>query len=379
MKLKLTIDNLKTENSLLKYKLSSENKNNANVLENNIIHKSNILEEKQNENIDKNYTELINKNIENEKIIKKLEEENNNLKLNIIKTNIDVNSPYNFLIKELELISKDKCELQNKLDTLIKDKNDTITKYAHINLENEKLKTENNFLKNINQNLNNDIQKCKFDDLQKTKEETELLKNKINDLEKEKTEKNEKLNEFKKKFNHDYGVSKKIRLILNFLNNNNEIMEKKINEYNIYKEKNEKQKSELQQIIKEKNIIIELKNKIIEDNKKKLNDEIFKYTQLNIEYMNLLDTNKELNNNNINENNDKDTNIRRSFSDLSLCLNKFKEILPFLNNKLENIEKENKLLKDEKNKLKLDTNNKNNELIKIKDKEIEDLKNEIKK
>ena len=45
---------------------------------------------------------------------------------------------------------------------------------------------------------------------------------------------------FKKKFNHDYGISKKIRLILNFLNNNNKILESRINEFSKNKENYEK-------------------------------------------------------------------------------------------------------------------------------------------
>lgn len=62
------------------------------------------------------------KNLNKEKIIKQLEEENNNLKLNIIKNSLDIQSPYIFLFKELELISKDKTELQIKLDNIIKEK-----------------------------------------------------------------------------------------------------------------------------------------------------------------------------------------------------------------------------------------------------------------
>lgn len=185
------------------------------------------------------------------------------------------------------------------------------------------------------------------------------------------------MEEFKKKFNHDYGLSKKIRVILSFLNNNNKMMEAKINEYNLSKEKNEKNKLELQKIINEKNNIINLKDKIIEENKKKLNEEIFKYSQLNIEYSNLLDISKE---NDININTvDNDTKIKKSFSVLSGALNKYKEVVPFLNHKLESVEKENKALKDQINKLNMDINYKNNEMIKIKDKEIEELKNDIKR
>ena len=53
------------------------------------------------------------------------------------------------------------------------------------------------------------------------------------------------MEEFKQKFNIDYDLSKKIRIILNFLNNNNKMMKTKINEYNLSKEKNDKNKLEL--------------------------------------------------------------------------------------------------------------------------------------
>jgi hypothetical protein len=47
----------------------------------------------------------------------------------------------------------------------------------------------------------------------KSKTEIDSLKLKIQELEKEKSLKSD---DFKKNFNHDYGVSKKIRLILNY-------------------------------------------------------------------------------------------------------------------------------------------------------------------
>ena len=52
-----------------------------------------------------------------------------------------------------------------------------------------------------------------------------------------------------------------------------------------------------------------------------------------------------------------------------------KEILPFLNNKLENVENENKSLKEQINTCNNNITDKNNEMIKMKDKEIEELKN----
>ena len=151
------------------------------------------------------------------------------------------------------------------------------------------------------------------------------------------------------------------------------MMESKLNEYNTYKEKSEKKKAELQQIINEKNSKIESKNKIIEDDKKKLNEEMTKYSQLNNEYHNLLKQSKEVkkfDSENNNTTGARDVEIRQSFTDLYNLLTKYKEIVPFLNKKLENEEKENKNLKEQINKM----NNEQN-----KNKEIEDLKNEINK
>ena len=86
--------------------------------------------------------------------------------------------------------------------------------------------------------------------------------------------------------------------------------------------------------------------------------------QLNIEYAYLLDSSKELNDNNQFDSEQNLKVIKKSFSDLSLCLKNSKEIVPFLNNKFENNEKQNKIWKEDKNKLNMDNNNKNNELIK---------------
>ena len=45
------------------------------------------------------------------------------------------------------------------------------------------------------------------------------MENKIKELEKESKDKNDKLEAFKAEFNHEYGISKKIRLIINYLMN----------------------------------------------------------------------------------------------------------------------------------------------------------------
>ena len=59
-------------------------------------------------------------------------------------------------------------------------------------------------------------------------------------------------------------------------------------------------------------------------------------------------------------------------------LNKCKEIIPFLTNKLDTAQKENNDLKEQINTINKDGLMKNNDIIKNKDKEIEELKNQIK-
>ena len=109
MKLKLIIENLRTENYLLKYQLLNinDNKNKNNPNEKMKIEEEINNEQKDKENIN-NLEQLINKNKEQEEMIKKLQEEINNLKLNIISKNEDLSSPYNFLINQLQSLSKDK-------------------------------------------------------------------------------------------------------------------------------------------------------------------------------------------------------------------------------------------------------------------------------
>jgi len=249
-----------------------------------------------------------------------------------------------------------------------------------MDIENESLKSENIMMKKINKNLKEEIQKYKEGDMLQNKKETEILKSTISDLEKKYNETSNKFQNLQSDFNHDFGISKKIRLILNYLTNNNKSLEEKINELNIMKEKSQQKEAQLQQMLIDKNSKIEQKEKIIEEEKKKLNEEKLKYIQLNNEYNNLLKLSQveELNNKYENET-EHNKNIRNSFSDLTVLLNKNKEIIPFLNNRLEIVEKENKNLKEQINKLNKYDIEKNNEIVKNKEKEIEDLKNQINK
>ena len=246
-----------------------------------------------------------------------------------------------------------------------------------MDVENENLKKENNDIKWLNKTLKEKIQKFKEGDMKQAKEETDNLKKVIADLEKKNNEMNIKYQNISSEFNHDFGISKKIRLILNYLVNNNKVLETKLNEYNIYKEKSQIKEAQLQQMLNDKNIQIETKDKLIEENKKKLLEEKVKYSQLNNEFINLTKLSKEEQKNDGNEG-DRIQAIKNSFSDLSKLMNQYKEILPFLYDKLESLEKENNNLKEQLNKINKDNSLNINETVKMKEKEIEELKTQIK-
>ena len=149
---------------------------------------------------------------------------------NLLNTNMS--SAYNYLNKELEIISKEKCELEFKLNNSIKEKNEIISKYIHYELENKSLQTENKALKHYNGNLLNQFEKYKQEDnekknkekekqildlkikesTQKFNEEKDSYNNKIKDLEKQIKEKNDKFEQIKNDFNHDFKISQKSRM-----------------------------------------------------------------------------------------------------------------------------------------------------------------------
>ena len=98
-KLKISLDNLQTENSLLKYRLSIFQINDSNIFQNSLImnnynnnlKNSTIIskeEEKENTKLsctmEEKYLSLIEENKELKEIIKKLEKENKDLKFNIM-------------------------------------------------------------------------------------------------------------------------------------------------------------------------------------------------------------------------------------------------------------------------------------------------------
>ena len=145
------------------------------------------------------------------------------------------------------------------------------------------------------------------------------------------------------------------------------------------KENYEKKMVELEQIINNKNQEIENLNMNIEEHIKKNGDQIFRYEELNKEYLKLTELSKEQNlgeNTNLNNN---EMNIKKSFSELLLCLNKYKEILPFINKKLETLENENKSLKEQIKTFSSQNSINNIELIKNKEKENGELKKNIEK
>ena len=367
-------------------------------------------EEKEEENIKANcttkeerYLSLLNENKELKEIIKKLEDENKDLKYNIINNllNTDMSSAYNYLIKELEKISKEKNEFEIKLNNLTKEKAELISKYIHYEIDNKSLLTENKALKNYNGNLLGQLEKLKSEDNDKKLKEKEkekqmldlkmkestqkfgqekvLLNNKIKDLEKQIKDKNDQYEQFKNNFNHDFKTAQKSRILIDYLNKINQALELKITDMDKNKENYENKLNELEQIINNKNQEIENLNMNIEENIKKNWDQIFRYEELNKEYIKIMELSKENNlgdNNNLNNN---EINIKKSFSDLILCLNKYKEILPFINKKLETLENENKSLKEQIKKYGSENSINNLELIKNKEKENGELKNKIEK
>ena len=375
IKLKMVIDNLRTENSLLKYKLLNFEQDKTNDMknqnENNIMEIENENNNKINEENIQKLEELNNKIKENEEKIKKLQEENSQLKLGEISKNLDISSPYNFLMKELESLSKEKSKLEIQLQTINNEKKNEISKYANMSIECENIKNENNLLKAINKTLKNEIQKYKEEDIIKTKEEIVNLKNQMEKLEKEKNDLNKKYKTLGSDFNSYLSNSQKIRKILMFL-----IGEKKKSEEN--EQKNDKDKQDikikiedLEKKIKEKDSKIEEKDRIIEEGEKKINEDLVKYAQLNNEYNNLLKLSKEERVEK-NENESKnDLDIKKSFIELITLLNKYKEIIPNLYKKLENEEKENKNLKELINQMKKDSKTQSDGIV-------EDLKNQIK-
>ena len=136
---------------------------------------------------------------------------------------------------------------------------------------------------------------------------------------------------------------------------------------------------ELEQIINDKNQIIENLNMNLEENLRKNMDQILKYDELNKEYLKLVDLSKEKNLEENNTLNNNEMNIKKSFSELILCLNKYKEILPFLIKKQENLIKENESLKEQIKKYNNENNINHLQLLKIKENENIELKNEIAK
>ena len=171
---------MKTENSLLKYRLSIFNINDSNIFQNSLNNMNNyncnlmnstLIPKKEEQSkskfsLEEKYLSLIDENKELKEIIKKLEEENKNLKYNIMNNllNTNMSSAYSYLNKELENLSKEKSELEIKLKNITEEKNTILTKYIHYEIENKSLQTENFGLKNFNKNLFNQIEQLKSED-----------------------------------------------------------------------------------------------------------------------------------------------------------------------------------------------------------------------
>ena len=137
----------------------------------------------------------------------------------------------------------------------------------------------------------------------------------------------------------------------------------------------------MEKTITNKEKIITETTKNNETLKKTLEEEKTKYSQLYNEYQNLIELSKDNNlSGNVSPNPGANTNtktLQKSFSELSLCLNNYKKIVPFLNSKLESVEKENEDLKIQNNKLNEEIKNK---ILSIENnKQIEEYKKIIEK
>ena len=124
------------------------------------------------------------------------------------------------------------------------------------------MQIENKALKNYNKNLLEQINKLQSinnekkmkenekekqlldlkirESSQKFKEEKDSMNDKISDLKKIIKEKTDKYDQLKNNFNHEYFIHQKSRLLINYLNKNNQSLESKISEMNISKENIEK-------------------------------------------------------------------------------------------------------------------------------------------
>ena len=239
---KLTIENLETENSMLKYNLSLYSSSNQGYNINNTL---NIIKHNQEESqsiskIEDKYIKSINK-------VKELEQENLSLKKQISflqetnngLLNKDMSSPYKYLIFQLEQLTKEKTQLDQEYNSLLASKSEITKLYTELNIQKEELTTKLSILEKAhlqstqdvttltqqNESLLNEVKVLK-ENKEFTKERDTLLKqkneelqtkvSKISELENSLNEKikiEEELNAKVKSLNESLEENKKLRNI----------------------------------------------------------------------------------------------------------------------------------------------------------------------
>ena len=390
-KLKITLDNVSTENSMLKYKLSLFS---SKLNEKSSLRKSEIIsnsirisavekgeeEEKDvemaglNESLEKKY-------LDSTKKLQEVLDENNALKKEVefLKDsnakflNQDISAPYSYLMKQLEEISQEKAELVVEKGNLVKEKEDIIKNYSHINLTNEGLKAKISSLEKLNaasskeiislneqiKSLNAQIEDFKKKDIDNSNKKIEELKQQVESMEEEKKlmEANEKnlkeeiekskreAHEAKKKsFNNFYVAFIKSKKIIPYLSGINKSLEEQLEEFEKVKEKYDDKISalELGKTAQEE----KLKQK--EERISSLENELLVY-KTKVESLNkeltLITPEKE-------QTEQVNVNLKSGYNTMFKCFRKTQNIYNFLQSKLSEVEKDKQVLSEEIQKLK---------------------------
>lgn len=424
---KICIENLSTENSMLRYQMTlfkinqlSMNKNEDYLMNQNL--QSSLIEKKENINkLEEEYLKGIN-------LIKELEEKNKQLedkidylkKINMNMINQDVSSPYKFLIFQLEELSKEKANFVKEKEMLLKEKDEIIKNYSNINLNNEELKIKNENLQKIYETLTKENSKLQ-ENLNNLYKENDEMKKNISIIEQKNIEinsKNQKIVELtniiskiendkknndsnvqtlktdldaKKKevleakskaFNNFYVSFKNSKKIISYLSRINNNLQEQLANIEGIKNKYEDKISnfELEKITNEK--IIKEKNELINSLQIELSSEKEKNKNFEKDIKILtIEKKEEEKKENDKQDVDKKGILQIYYNKMFLILKKCPNMITFLNTKVSSLEKENNKLKQEIEQLK-STNNKESDLklsIKEKDKMILDLNQENQK
>ena len=423
---KICIENLNTENSMLKYQMSlfktnqlSMSHNDSYLMSQNL--QSSLIDKKENINkLEEEYLKGVVLIKELQEKNKQLEEKNDYLKqINMNMINQDVSSPYKFLMFQLEELSKEKANFVKEKEMLLKEKDDIIKNYSNINLTNEQLKIQNENLQKVYETVTKENSKLQenlnnlFKENEEIKKNLSLIEQKnieinsknqkiveltniISKIENDKknndsnvqtlktdldVKKREVLEAKSKAFNNFYVSFKNSKKIISYLSRiNNNLQEQLANVEGIKNKYEDKISNfELEKTANEK--VIKEKNEIINSLQVELSSE--KEKNKNFEKdIKILTTEKKDDDKRETDKQegDKKSVLQTCYNKMFLILKKCPNMINFLNTKVSSLEKENMELKQEIEQLK--SNNVESDLklsIKEKDKMILDLNQENQK